>query len=224
MDLRQRLPRKDPAENSKQGGRGHPRGQETPAGSRTPGPADGGPQGMEATAGIQLATRGPKSSSGVHLWGWGRQQQPRLRGVGWAPGPYAPSPRAHLWSVGAADTRAALDEGSEQGGRTQGRARGSWCGQAGPRGAGGEQKGGEGMMAQGEGGGQNPCRDQGWSRSPQGTHLVQPGQHPVPAASCLCPPGLATCLPHWCPVCPQPQGHRVRCSSVGERLSESGNE
>ena len=179
---------------------------------------------MEATAGIQLATRGPKSSSGVHLWGWGRQQQPRLRGVGWAPGPYAPSPRAHLWSVGAADTRAALDEGSEQGGRTQGRARGSWCGQAGPRGAGGEQKGGEGMMAQGEGGGQNPCRDQGWSRSPQGTHLVQPGQHPVPAASCLCPPGLATCLPHWCPVCPQPQGHRVRCSSVGERLSESGNE
>ena len=63
---------------------------------------------MEATAGSRLATWGPKSSSGVHVWGWGRQQQPRLRGVGWAPGPYAPSPRAHLWSVGAADTRAAL--------------------------------------------------------------------------------------------------------------------
>ena len=82
MGLRQRLPGKDPAENSEQGGRGHPRGRETPAGSCPPGPVDRGPQGMEATAGSRLATWGPKSSSGVHVWGRGRQQQPRLRGVG----------------------------------------------------------------------------------------------------------------------------------------------
>lgn len=102
LDLRQRLPGKDPAENFEQGRRGASKGPGDPSRPCPPGPVDGGPQGMEATAGGQLVTWGPSSSSGAHIWGQGRQQQPRLWGVRWAPGPYAPSLRAHLWSVGAA--------------------------------------------------------------------------------------------------------------------------
>lgn len=79
-------------------------------------------------------------------------------------GPWAlcPQPVGPFMEWGAAETRAALEEGQ---GRVagQGEGSGSWCGQAGPRGAGGEQIGGAGVMAQGRvgAGGQNPCRGQG---------------------------------------------------------------
>lgn len=87
---------------------------------------------MEATAGSQLATWGPSSSSGAHVWGQGRQQQPRLWGVRWAPGPYAPSLQAHLWSVGAAleGGRAGWQDAGEGSGQLvqSGRTPGDWQG------------------------------------------------------------------------------------------------
>lgn len=153
LDLRQRLPGKDLVENSEQGRRGASKGPGDPSRPCPPGPADGGPQGMEATVGSQLATWGPSSSSGAHVWGQGRQQQPRLWGVRWAPGPYAPSLWAHLWSVGAAleGGRARWQDTGEGSGQLvqSGRTPGCW------RGA--DRRGG------GDGSGQGSGWGQGWS-------------------------------------------------------------
>lgn len=142
---------------------------------------------MEATAGIQLATGPQVLLRSPHL-GWGRQRKPRLRGVGWA---WAmPPARGPIYGVGAADTRAALDEGSEQGMEDQeGLGQLVWSGRR-PLGAEREQKR-TGMMAQGGVGDRTPAGVKGWSRSPQSTLPVQPGQHPVPA--CLLPLSLPGC-------------------------------
>ena len=161
---------------------------------------------MEATAGSQLATWGPSSSSGAHVWDQGRQQQPRLWGVRWAPGPYAPSLQAHLWSVGAAleGGRVGWQDAGEGSGQLvqSGRTPGDWRGadrRGGVTPQGGVRVGGRPRPLQGAG--LVRVRPPGCPM-PSAPSLGAAGPAPCPHCSCLCPPGWATCPPHWCPACP----------------------
>ena len=117
---------------------------------------------MEATAGSQLATWGPKSSSGVHVWGgagnsnqdsgeWGRPLGPMPPARGPIYGVWVLQRPGLLWRRGRAGWQD-TGEGSGQLVRS-GRTPGGWWGA--------DRR--AGVMAQGRvgAGGQKPCRGQG---------------------------------------------------------------
>ena len=76
--------------------------------------------------------------------GVGQATATKTPGSGVGPWALCPQPAGPFMECGCCRDQGCSGGGAEQGGRTRGRARGSWCGQAGPRGAGGEQIGGQG--------------------------------------------------------------------------------